>query len=188
MKKQTKNPADKAIRPENSITEEIRRHIEATAAGMLGRYGIEESDLPDIRQELSMRVTIAAEKFDASRGCFYTFAQTVIRNAKKMIYRQRADREGVETVSLDKPASRDSDVPRIDTVPDENDALGRALLVADVRAVLPLLSPGTRKICDLIMAGASLRQIPERIGVSRATFMRRVWPEAVAEVKKFFGE
>ena len=146
---------------ENPITEEVRKHIEAIATGMIGHANLRMEDFPDICQELSLRVIKAAPLFSPESGSYYTFAQAVIRRHRDRIFRYRM-RRGI-------------DCPHIpmDSVLRENDE-STALVVEEVRNVLKRLPDRLARVCEMLMDGYDRDEIQRVLAISPRTYYRRL--------------
>lgn len=163
---------------ENPITEEVRKHIEAVATGMIGHANLRMEDFPDICQELSLRVIKAAPLFSPESGSYYTFAQAVIRRHRDRIFRYRM-RRGIDCphIPMDSVLRENEDsvsqLDRISFARSQEDE-STALVVEEVRNVLKRLPDRLTRVCEMLMDGYDRDEIQRVLAISPRTYYRRL--------------
>lgn len=165
--------------PAEPITEEVRKHIEAVAASMIGKSNLRDCDYDDLCQDLTLQIVAAFPSFDPRRGTYYTFAQAVVSRNRDKIFRRRI-RHGLDTatVSIDITMSSDGE-SRLSAI-DEYDAAesrakeARENLVELVHAAMDGMTETERAICELLMDGLRHVEVMKRLGIPERTYFSRV--------------
>ncbi|MBF0424597.1 MAG: sigma-70 family RNA polymerase sigma factor [Magnetococcales bacterium] len=150
-------------------------------AGQLSRLPcFTRADVEDLEQELAMDLLRRLPWFDPSRAGLATFLDRIVgHRAANLVAGAMAKRRGggLTLVSVDDLESGDDQETTLDSPNQERVELG-----VEVRRLLGRLPEEHRHLCHLLMA-VDKPEIPRRLGVSRATFYRRL-----AEVRGFFRD
>ena len=140
--------------PAEPITEEVRKHIEAVAASMIGKSNLRDCDYDDLCQDLTLQIVAAFPSFDPRRGTYYTFAQAVVSRNRDKIFRRRI-RHGLDTAESRAKEAREN-------------------LVELVRAAMDGMTETERAICELLMDGLRHVEVMKRLGIPERTYFSRV--------------
>ena len=157
----------------------VRESVETLVEMTVRQYPMLASYEDDIRQELWIVIARRLPRFNANMSSIDTFCRRVMNNALKDIRRRYFSGKSISTrntVELD-------DVDSCGGEPG-NDYVNRAMLIADVRAVIMTLSPSQRSICEMIMDGYSMREIAERRNIP----VGRLYRHYLNPLKNLFAE
>ena len=157
----------------------VRESVETLVEMTVRQYPMLASYEDDIRQELWIAIARRISRFNANMSSIDTFCRRVMNNALKDIRRRYFSGKSISTrntVELDDVDSRGGEPG--------NDYVDRAMLIADVRAVLATLSPIQKSICEMIMDGCPIREISERHNIP----IVRLYRHYLNPLKKFFAE
>ena len=162
----------------------VTDHIAAVAHDIVVKYGLPFADEADIRQEIAKRLTTAKKNYRPEKSSFYTFAQGVVRKARKTIeHRLNEPRSLRAEASLDETVSRGND--------EERETMSLVETVADpaadpdrMRAAIASLAPRDREFCRLYMAGETLTDALKKAGLPISAFYERIAPA----VKRYLGQ
>ena len=146
----------------------VRESVETLVEMTVRQYPMLVSYEDDIRQELWIAIARRISRFNASRSSIDTFCRRVMNNALKDIRRRYFSDKSISarnTVELDDADFRGGE--------SGNDDVNRAMLIADVRAVMATLSSVQRSICEMIMDGCPKRDIAERHNISVALLYKK---------------
>jgi DNA-directed RNA polymerase specialized sigma24 family protein len=180
--------------PETAITKEVAATIHFTAKKMIGTSNLNQSDLEDLKQELSFAVIQAFENYTVDKGSYVTFTNLVIDRAAKKVFRYRI-RKNIDSpmFSLENLMEQEADEQQ-KISQDLCDVLAQDYHTAnclkdDVAKILLTLSDTEKSICELIMDGYSQEQARRQLGFSTYAFYHRLMPsikQAFADYADFF--
>lgn len=168
----------------------VTDHIAAVAHDIVVKYGLPFADEADIRQEIAKRLTTAKKNYRPEKSSFYTFAQGVVRKARKTIeHRLNEPRSLRAEASLDETVSRGNDEERettslVETVADPAADPDRMRAAIDLRDAVASLAPRDREFCRLYMAGETLTDALKKAGLPISAFYERIAPA----VKRYLGQ
>ena len=146
----------------------VRESVETLVEMTVRQYPMLTSYEDDIRQELWIAIARRLPRFNEQRSSIDTFCRRVMNNALKDIRRRFFSSKTISSrtmVELDDGDTRCEEPG--------NDDVNRAMLIADVRAVLATLSPIQKSICEMIMDGCPKRDIAERHNISVALLYKK---------------
>jgi RNA polymerase sigma-70 factor (ECF subfamily) len=178
------------------IDDHAAAHIRYKARSLVGRYGLRDTDVEDLEQELMLDVLRRIRKFDPSRAQMATFVTRLVRNkiaslvearkAGKRDYRTRVysltgwvkDRtngflQRIETIDADHPllrtGRRRSQLEVLD-------------LSIDLKRATDLLPPELRELCRRLRY-ETVSEISRSKGIPRGTLY-----EAIGRIRVVFEE
>lgn len=150
-------------------------------AGQLSRLPcFTGADVEDLEQELAMDLLLRLPWFDPARAGLATFLDRVVgHRAAALVAGAMAKRRGggLTLVSVDDLESGNDPETAL-----TSQNLDHIELAVDVRRLLGRLPEEHRRLCHLLVV-MDKPDIPRRLGMSRATFYRRL-----AEVRGFFRD
>ncbi len=165
--------------------------IECKVHQLVGKYGIVQSDIEDIRQELYTDLFRRIVKFDNAKAKLTTFIQRVVEHKIANILRDRCSDKSIanrQCLSLDSTVRTDDATGRKITLGDcisnehfERFSRGKTRsrheeqqLAFDVRQVVGTLPENLQVACKLLLEGLSISETARRMGIKRATFYQNV--------------
>lgn len=146
----------------------IRRMIAAKARRLVGRYGLQPQDRPDVEQELAARVIPRLEDYVPGRSTPAAFAAMVVAKAVANLLRDRRARKRTPPPRPGPPAPAE-DVPDPRAEGDRR----RRELADDVAAILADLPTELRALAERLKAG-TVSQVARQTGVPRTSLYRPV--------------
>jgi hypothetical protein len=150
--------------PDPRFTNADAEIIKHKVRKLIGHYGFNASDEPDLEQELAMHVSMRMVKYDPARGARSTFVDRIVRNKIANILEHRmAKKRGGRT----RPMALD-DVPEgllLDGYADP-EAIDLGL---DVRNALAGLSPELQRIATLLTTNTPSKAA-RALGLTRGQF------------------
>lgn len=204
MQKQSMTPAELGTTPtdhEIDIDHELTRGfaarlIRTKAKQLVGKAGFTRSDVPDLEQEMKVRIWTRFSQFDAEKAHWNAFVTTVVeRHVATILEAARRSKRDGATVSLSELVEDDDHelVELADIIgPEDRESLtGRfvdtdenlADLRMEVADFLESLPGDLRRLCELLkthsVAGAARRlKIPRTTASSMVTHLRQRCIEA----------
>jgi RNA polymerase sigma factor (sigma-70 family) len=131
----------------------VRESVESLVATTIRQYPMLVNYEDDIRQELWIAINNHLQLFIPAKSSLDTFFRLVLENALKDIRRGFFSNKSIfcrNASDLDLCESR---------MEPQTDDVNRAMLIADVRAVIKTLDPIRKSICELLMDGYTMREI-----------------------------
>jgi RNA polymerase sigma factor (sigma-70 family) len=131
----------------------VRESVETLVATTIRQYPMLVNYEDDIRQELWIAINNHLQLFIPAKSSLDTFFRLVLENALKDIRRGFFSNKSIfcrNASDLDLCESR---------MEPQTDDVNRAMLIADVRAVIKTLDPIRKSICELLMDGYTMREI-----------------------------
>jgi RNA polymerase sigma-70 factor (ECF subfamily) len=167
------------------------KFIQIKARQLIGKWGIRNDDLDDIKQDFRHDLFRRLPKYNAKKAKLTTFIQRVVEHKIANILRDRRSDKSVANrrcLSLDSTVQTDDSSGREiilgDCVSHDQFQLfcrGKTRsrqeereLVADVRQVVGTLPENLRAACELLLEGMSISETARRVGIKRATFYQNV--------------
>ena len=154
----------------------VVRIARSAARRVIGKYGLTESDLPDLEQELVTAGLKAIERFDPEKSRESTFIARVIESKVLDLIKQR------QTECRDWRKCRDS-LNQTVTLPDigviekietlESEQNSDPLLILDVILILERLPPDLLELCQVLKYYGG-NEAPDNCPGSRYTFFRNL--------------
>lgn len=147
------------VGPEDFITPKVIEHVESVAREMVGRSSLDTFAFEDICQEFYAQIVRAAENYDSSKGCIYTYACNVVDR-----YRNRILRDRIKSI-------RGNHDYRQLLVEDDliDDSAEKEILAADVKQIISELPPAYRIFCECLLDGKSMRTAAKAAGFTWGT-------------------
>ena len=145
----------------------VRESVETLVTITVHQYPMLAGYEEEIRQDLWIAINRRLPLFDSEKSSIDTFCRRVMNTALKDIRRGYFTSKSISarnTVELDAD-SRGGELV--------NDDVNRAMLAADVRAVVMSLPPVQRSICEMIMDGLSMRRVAKRHNISVALIYKK---------------
>ena len=158
------------------INPAVVRIARSAARRVIGKYGLTESDLPDLEQELVTAGLKVIERFDPEKSKETTFITRVVESKVLDLIKQR------QTECRDWRKCRDSlnqtvtlldiaVIEKIETLECEQN--GDPLLILDVALILERLSPDLQEFCQ-VLKYYDRNEALEDSPVSRSAFSRKL--------------
>lgn len=155
------------------------------ARKMIGCYGVTSTDLSDILQEFRIALLNAYPHYNPEKGPYFSYAKSVIQNQRCKFFRtqeiQRLDvtmtigiPHGEKAVHLDQMLRKAKGA--------NSDNMLREI---DVAITIAGLSPLAQKTCQYIMAGFTLREIPQKLEINNYMFFNKILKEIQSLFKDF---
>ena len=156
----------------------VRKSVEVLAATTTRQYPMLANYEDEIRQDLWIAINRKLSLFDPARGAVDTFCRRVMNSALKDIRRKYFSKKSIfnrNTVEMCSEASAGENW---------TEDVNRAILIADVRALVMSLPPIQGSICRMIMDGWPMRRIAAHHKISIALLYRKY----INPLKKNFAE
>ena len=173
------------------------QQIRIKARSMVGRMKLTKSDLPDLKQQLSMEVWRRLPKYDPSRGDLQSFLYWVVEKAAASIIEHRTaairDPRRVACSLEGAVPSSDGKDARLATFLRETEGHGRlgvdhrhfverSDMAADISAAMELLPPDLQDLC-LRLQKESPSEVSRETGIPRGTVY-----DAIKRIRARFEE
>lgn len=156
---------DRLRRGDATVMEAVYDGYADALYGIISRIVRDEDIADDLLQETFVRVWTQRDRFDATKGSFFTWMLNIARNLsidtiRSSAYRQGAQNRTVdELVGFDEPTSDDRIVPE----------------AADLRDHVQTLSPDQRAVVDLMyFQGYTQSEIAESFNIPLGTVKSRL--------------
>ncbi|MDD5728837.1 MAG: sigma factor [Victivallales bacterium] len=135
------------------ISPVVVRIARSAARRVIGKYGLTESDLPDLEQELVTAGLKVIERFDPEKGKESTFIARVIESkVLDLIIRRQAEcrdwRKCRDSLNQTVTLSEIGVIEKIETLECEQNC--DPLLILDIILILERLPPDLREICEIM--------------------------------------
>lgn len=111
----------------------------------------------------------AAERFDAERGAFSTYAMWCIKN--EVYHQMRTERKLVTAVSMDAEMTEDG-FSLVDIIEDKMNTADCSTMMSCIMEEIDRLRPSERRAILMSMNGAKQRHIGAELGVSQVRVSR----------------
>lgn len=155
----------------------IRESVETLVATTARKYPMLANYQDDIRQELWLAVNKHIPKFNLDKSSMESFFRLVLDQSLKDIRRKFFSNKSIFSRNT-------SDINSCESyVEPKNDDVNRAMLIADVRAVIMNLSPIQKSICNMIMSGYGMREIADHHKISVGT----LYKQHLNQIKNIFS-
>ncbi len=182
-----------------SIPEKTMAYIRLVAGRTAARFGFDEHEKEDFRQNLCLAVLRKIGKFDPKRGCaLETYLHMCVDGyAKDYLSKLRRPQKVARVlVTLDAPlscrgASGDDDggdAPAclVDTVADATAGVDEALdVLLDVPGLLRWLDGVNLRIARLLMDGRLPKDIHVELGIPKTSFYKKVYPGFIRVCRRY---
>lgn len=171
--------------------------IRYKARQLIGKYGFNQDDYEDLRQEMTLDILQRLPKFDATKAGMNTFVSRIIDHKISTIIRHRTQgkRDYRRACSLDEPIEDENgaSVTRGEMLSQDDHDLHAGKHTrpesarTEIRAVISLtiseLPPELRYLAELLLA-RSITQAAEELGVPRST----LYETGIAQLRKTFED
>jgi RNA polymerase sigma-70 factor (ECF subfamily) len=150
----------------------VRALVRRKAGQLVGVAGYGRQDVPDLGQELCLRLLQSLSRFDPARGRIEAFVTIVLERTVARLVRDRRTKKRYA------PGSRSLDAPDAEAdglLPEDYRQAGDDArdLRADLDQVLEPLPPEQRDLARRLME-RTIADVARDLGVPRSTLMRRV--------------
>lgn len=168
------NNAKRSV-PAEIITPEIRSHVEAIAAEMIGKSALRKDDFQDLCQNMYLEILKNIPLYDSARSGFYTFVCWIVKCWRADFYNRRIakgqDQASIPYDSTDAVTgqSRHEIETATNSVDDE-------MRKQDIRFIVNTLPPVQKELCKRLLAGQALTTAATEMGISKYELYNHTLP------------
>ena len=162
-----------------ALSDYAQQAIRISAKGLIGKCGINKTDIGDIQQDMLLDLIQRLPQHDDQQWSVKTFISHVVRNRANHILRERC---AEKRLFKRHAGSLDDQNTVCDLLDDQASRVAQGIIARssreaielqhDIRTVLDRLDPCLRRCCKALMEGQSIGSVAEQAGVTRPTFYK----------------
>ena len=169
--------------------ERCMRYLSQQVLKVARAYHLSESERDELAADMTYEVRLSIWKcFNPKKARYATFFARVLH--RKLVDWQRKEMYRRDVFAVLTPAREEAMNEVADESPfgDVFEIVARRDDIQNVRRVLGLLSPESRRVCELYMETNSLNKVAKYLKQDTKTFFYVTWPHVKKEFLSFWGK
>jgi len=184
---------------QNALPKQTMKYIMGRTVSAAKVAGLSYEDEDDLRQTLFLAAVKARAKYDAThKASIETFLHCAVDNALKNFLRDRRRIKRVNLICVldakecdegfELGDDEENDETMAERIPDETGSgIPETDLKLDVAEGVRRLDPTSRRLCELIMSGMSVREAGREMGIPFWTLNRKYVPAIARHLRNFLA-